>query len=364
MDKVKQRIEALNGRLAALLEAFDPEGLRKEIREMTAVTMKEGFWDDSQKAQGIMQELAELQKQLETIESLQQDVNDAWTICDILSHDDELDEDESDLAKEVRRLEKLMDQIETKTFLKGRYDRRSAIVSIHAGQGGTEANDWTKMLTRMYMKFGQRMEWKVELLDFSKGDEAGYNDATLLLLGPFAYGYMKHEAGTHRLVRQSPFNADSLRQTTFALVEVLPELAEDDSEVEISDDEIEFEAFRSSGAGGQNVNKVSSAVRIKHLPTGIVVTCQTQRTQVQNRNTTMSMLQAKLWEKKMQKQKEQKSALKGEYQAASWGTQIRSYVLHPYKQVKDLRTGVESKQPEKVLDGELEAFVEAELRLL
>jgi len=213
------------------------------------------------------------------------------------------------------------------------------------------------------MRFGERKGWQVEMIDESAG-EVGYKSVSLEISGEYAYGYLKHEAGTHRLVRQSPFNADNLRQTTFALVEVLPVLEENNEEIKIPKEDIEFEAFRSGGNGGQNVNKVSTAVRIKHIPSGIVVTCQTQRSQEQNRKAAMALLTAKLWEKKQVEENDLKSELKGKYQPAAWGTQIRSYVLHPYKMVKDLRTEYETSQPDEVLDGDLEGFVESGIRLL
>ena len=212
------------------------------------------------------------------------------------------------------------------------------------------------------MRFGERRKWKVEVLDEQRGEEAGVKSVSMAIEGVFAYGYLKHEKGTHRLVRQSPFNADKLRQTSFALVEVMPDLPEDAQEVSVNLSEIEIEFFRSAGAGGQNVNKVSTAVRIRHLPSGIVVSCQTQRFQHQNKETAMKMLRAKLWEIEERKQEEEKAKIKGEYKQASWGNQIRSYVLHPYKMVKDLRTEVASGNPDAVLDGDLEEFVEAEVR--
>jgi len=235
-------------------------------------------------------------------------------------------------------------------------------LTVRAGQGGTEAMDWAQMLQRMYVKYCDKKNWKWELIDQSFGEEAGVKNVTLAISGDYAYGYLKGEIGAHRLVRQSPFNADKLRQTSFALVEVLPQI-EDDSDLEIKNDDLEWDFFRASSHGGQNVQKVSSAARLKHKPTNIVVTCQSQRTQEQNRKIAFQLLKAKIWAQKEIQIKEKEKKLKGEYKPASWGHQIRSYVLHPYKMVKDLRTGVESGEPTKVLDGDLDDFVSAQVKM-
>jgi len=249
------------------------------------------------------------------------------------------------------------------SYLSGSYDGKNAIVSIHAGQGGTEAMDWVSMLYRMYTRFCEIRGWSTETFEYTAGEEAGIKSVTFSVNGNYAYGYLKGEAGAHRLVRQSPFNADKLRQTSFALVEVLPELADVDSEVKIKDDELDWQFVRSGGKGGQNVNKVSTSVRLTHIPTGIVVTASSERFQEQNRKIALNLLRGKLWLLEKAKAENEKKGLKGDYKPASWGNQIRSYVLHPYKMVKDLRTGVETSDTEGVLDGEIDEFIEEEVKL-
>jgi len=270
-----------------------------------------------------------------------------------------------DFSGDLEVLGKKVANLKITSFLNSPYDRKNTLFSIHAGQGGAEAMDWASMLYRMYLRYFEKRGWTTETIDYSEGEEAGIKSVTLNTVGTFSYGYLKGEAGTHRLVRQSPFNADNLRQTSFALVEVLPELGEVDlPDIEISEEDLEWQFFRASSQGGQNVQKVSTAVRLKHKPTDLVVTAQTERYQEANRKIAMNLLRAKLWARRQAMQEKEVKDLKGEYRPASWGNQIRSYVLHPYKMVKDLRTEVESSDPEAVLDGELDPFIEAELKLL
>lgn len=252
--------------------------------------------------------------------------------------------------------------MELKLYLSEKFDTAAAYLSIHAGQGGVEAMDWAVMLSRMYQRYAEKKGWKVSLVDETKGEEAGIKSATFEISGNLAYGLLKKESGTHRLVRLSPFNADNLRQTSFALVEVLP-VIEDSAEIEIKDADLEWDTFRSSGPGGQNVQKVSTAVRVKHLPTNITVTAQSERSQFQNKENALKILTAKVYQLEEQKRLEAEEKLKDWQNTASWGTQIRSYVLHPYKLVKDLRTNYETTAAEAVLDGELEGFIAAEIRL-
>lgn len=334
MEDIKERVEKL-------VEKIDADSKKKKIRELEEESMSLGFWDDSQAAAKKMKEMADLQKEVEEVELLQ-----LW-----------VEEGEFEEAK------KLLKKLELLLYFSSPNDKANAILSIHSGQGGTEAMDWTEMLFRMYTRYFEKKGWSYETLDQTPGEEAGLKSITLAVSGKNAYGYLKHEAGVHRLVRQSPFNADKLRQTSFAMLEVLPELDHDNT-IEIKEDDIEFDAFRSGGHGGQNVNKVSTAVRIKHKPSGIVVTTSVERSQIQNREFAMKLLRAKLWAIKEEERKKEEAALKGGYKTPGWGNQIRSYVLHPYQMVKDLRTNVETSNTGGVLDGDIDMFIEEELRTL
>ncbi|KKQ97438.1 MAG: Peptide chain release factor 2 [Candidatus Woesebacteria bacterium GW2011_GWB1_39_12] len=358
MQDIKQKTEELKGKIEKVVESFNLPEKKKELMRLETDAMDPNLWDDQEKARKLMTALSNLKQEIDDAETLKEDVDTIYELFQEGSFDESF-------AQEISRLEKKVDKFELKTFLSGQYDSKNAIISIHAGQGGTEAMDWANMLYRMYLRFCEKRGWKTETFDVSEGEEAGLKSVTFNIEGAYAYGNLKGEAGTHRLVRQSPFNADNLRQTSFALVEVLPELSEEDlPSVEIKEDELEWQFFRASSQGGQNVQKVSTAVRLKHKPTEIVVTAQTERFQEQNRKIALNLLRAKLWARGEAMKEKKVKELKGEYRPPSWGNQIRSYVLHPYKMVKDLRTNVETGNTEAVLDGELDEFIDAEIQKL
>jgi peptide chain release factor 2 len=307
-----------------------------------------------------MRQLAENRRIVErwrTLEKRVQDLEELFALAEE-ERDSALG---SEVQREIEQLSGQLDELELELAFSGPYDSRNAILSIHAGAGGTESQDWANMLLRMYMRWAERKGYKAEILDISPGEEAGIKSVILSISGDHAYGYLKSEHGVHRLVRLSPFDADHARHTSFALVEVIPE-AESDIDVKIEPEDLKIEAFRSSGPGGQHMQKSSTAVRITHLPTGIVVTSQSERSQLQNKTIAMKILESKLLERELQRQAEEKARLKGKRIEAGWGNQIRSYVLHPYKMVKDHRTEYQTGNPEAVLDGELDDFIIAYLR--
>lgn len=321
---------------------------------------RQDFWNDSENARKVSKQAAELRNELSIWEGFLSEIKDLEEVV-VLAQSERDDSLHYEVTKKVEILDRKFERLEFATLFSGVYDQRPAIVSIHAGSGGTEAQDWTEMLFRMYLRFAERHDWTVTILSESRAEDVGIKSITMRIEGRYAYGYLKSEAGVHRLVRISPFDAEKMRHTTFALVEVIPELDEVE-EIEIDPKDLRIDTYMAGGKGGQSVNTTYSAVRIVHLPTNISVACQNERSQLQNKETAMKILKSKLLQLQVQEQEKEKKELRGEYQSAEWGNQIRSYVLHPYKMVKDHRTEYETSDTTSVLDGELEPFMEAYLR--
>ena len=358
------RTELVNARpeVKELGEVLQIARAKADLGDLRRQMEYEGFWDDHEKAQKITQRCNTLERKIENFEKLESLLEDTITMIELAQEEGDNSSDDEIMADAEKFKEQLAAE-KLKTLLTGEYDNSNAIITLHAGAGGTEAQDWTQMLYRMYNKYAESHGFKVDLLDWLDGDEAGVKSASFMVQGENAYGFLKSEAGVHRLVRVSPFDAQGRRHTSFAAVEVMPELS-DDVEVEIRPEDIKMDVFRSSGAGGQHINKTSSAVRLTHLPTGIVVSCQTQRSQFQNKDYCMKMLRAKLVEIKEREHLDKISDIKGDQLKIEWGSQIRSYVFMPYTLVKDVRTGCETGNVQAVMDGDLDAFINAYLKAL
>ena len=358
-DEYKQKLRELGPELEKLSAALDIDSARSEAARLEDETAQDGFWNDLERSQKVQQRLKQLQNKVARQEKLIQEWEDLTALCEMGQ-----EADDAELLQELKdgfhTLEEKVEESRMATLLSGEYDSHNAILTFHAGAGGTEAQDWTQMLYRMYTRWAERHEFTYQILNYEDGDEAGIKSASISIEGENAYGLLKSENGVHRLVRVSPFDANARRQTSFAAVEVMPEI-EDDDEIEIRDEDIEMQVYRASGAGGQHVNKTSSAVRLIHKPTGIVVASQQERSQFQNKDNCMKMLKSKLMELKAQQHAEKISDIKGVQMKIEWGSQIRSYVFMPYTLAKDTRTGYEMGNIQAVMDGDIDGFINAYL---
>ena len=361
-DVYKQKLRDLEPELDKLSAALDIESARQEAARLEDETAQDGFWNDLERSQKVQMRLKQLQNKVARQEKLISSWEDLTALCEMGQEEDD-PEILEELKAEFAALEEKVEETRMTTLLSGEYDNSNAILQFHAGAGGTEAQDWAQMLYRMYTRWAERHGFVYKILDYEDGDEAGIKSAAISIEGENAYGLLKSENGVHRLVRVSPFDANARRQTSFAAIEVMPELENDDS-IEIRDEDIEMQVYRASGAGGQHVNKTSSAVRLIHKPTGIVVASQQERSQFQNKDNCMKMLRAKLLELKAQQHAEKISDIKGVQMKIEWGSQIRSYVFMPYQMVKDTRTSYETSNIDGVMDGDLDGFLNAYLTQL
>jgi peptide chain release factor 2 len=355
---VPAELKELSATLASIEAVVDLDALRREVAELEQQASAPDLWDDVERAQKVNSRLSYAQGEIRRVEDLRRRLDDAQTLWDLAEEMDDADS-RAEAEHEVVGLRKSIDELEVRTLLSGEYDSRQALVTIRSEAGGVDAADFAEMLLRMYLRWAERHNYPVDVLDTSYAEEAGIKSATFQIKTPYAYGTLSVEQGTHRLVRISPFDNQGRRQTSFVGVEVLP-VVEQSDHVEIPDDDIRVDVYRSSGPGGQGVNTTDSAVRITHLPTGIVVSCQNERSQIQNRASAMAVLQAKLLERRREEEQNAMNALKDA--GNSWGNQMRSYVLHPYQMVKDLRTDYEVGNPQGVLDGDIDGFIEAGIR--
>jgi peptide chain release factor 2 len=351
-----ERLENLKKKIVATTALLKLPDLKLKMEQLSDEMNKPDFWQNPDNAQSISQDYQSIKDEVEKWDELEMRAEDLLDLVN--SGDESLN---SEIEKQLAELEKRYSDYEFYLLLNGPYDQNNAIITIHAGSGGTEAQDWAEMLTRMVLRFAESQNWKVNILDESRGAEAGYKSIMFRVSGRYAFGYLKSEHGVHRLVRISPFDAEKMRHTSFALIEVLPELDES-VKIDLDPKDLRIDTFMSGGKGGQSVNTTYSAVRIVHVPTGITVSCQNERSQQQNKETALSILKAKLHRLELERQAKEKQELRGEYKSAEWGNQIRSYVLHPYHMVKDHRTDYESSDPESVLEGKLMPLCEAYLK--
>lgn len=356
LDELKEQIKQLKLKSQELDAILKIEGKKKALGQLEQETANPDLWKDQNKAKKVMQDKKYLEKEIASYEEARNGIEDLATLVEMAGEDDL-----KDLKLETDKLKKLCEGLELSALLSGEYDKNNAILSIQAGAGGTDAQDWAQILLRMYTRWAESKEYKVDMVDISYGDEAGLKSVTLTVSGPYAYGYLKNEGGVHRLVRLSPFNSDGKRHTSFAAVQVIPEIT-DEINIDINPSDIRVDTYRASGPGGQHVNKTDSAVRLTHIPTGLVSQSQSGRSQIVNREAAMKILKAKLYEMMQEQQKGKIDELAGERKKIEWGSQIRSYVFQPYTMVKDTRTGVEVGNVQAVVDGDLDPFIEGMLR--
>lgn len=362
LDDLKAELMTYKPQLDELHDVLAVEAAKEKLAELQMMVEQPGFWDDVEKSQKTMQIVKGLEGKIEKFEKLTRMLDDTIALIELCIEEND-DSSNDEIEAEAEEFKKLLEEEKLATLMTGEYDNSNAIITFHAGSGGTEAQDWAEMLYRMYNKWADKHGFKVELLDYLDGDEAGMKSASMLVEGTNAYGFLKSESGVHRLVRVSPFDAAGRRHTSFAAIEIMPEI-DDSIEVDIRPEDIKMDVFRSSGAGGQHINKTSSAVRLTHIPTGIVVSCQTQRSQFQNKDYCMKMLRSKLIEIKEREHLEKISDIKGVQKEIAWGAQIRSYVFMPYTLVKDHRTGFETGNVYGVMDGDLDGFINEYLKSL